>query len=76
MQLPRGTGALGVWTAAGSVDTLRYSFATHLFQVDTDKRTVQELLSHSDDNTTMIFTHVVKEAGGTASPAGCFARLQ
>ena len=69
MQLPRGIGALRVWAAAGSVDTLRHSFATHLFQVDTDKRTVQELLSHSDDNTTMIFTHVLKAAaGGTASP--------
>ena len=76
MQLLCGIGALGVWAAAGSVDTLRYSFATHLFQVDTDKRTVQELLSHSDDNTTMIFTHVLKAAGGTASPPGCFARLR
>ena len=69
MQLPRSIGAFGVWAAAGSMDTLRHSFATHLLQVDTDKRTVQELLSHSDDNTTMIFTHVLKAAaGGTASP--------
>jgi len=57
------------------VNTLRHSFATQLFQVGTDIRTVQELLSHSDDNTTMIFSHVLKVAAGAtvipldASPA-------
>ena len=52
--------AAGV-TKPVSVHTLRHCFATHLLLNGVDIRQIQEYLGHTNVETTMIYTHVVKE---------------
>ncbi|HEX9869136.1 MAG TPA: tyrosine-type recombinase/integrase, partial [Candidatus Tectomicrobia bacterium] len=52
-----------------SAHTVRHACATHLRQRGTDIRTIQPRLGHNDLTTTMIYTHILQQAGqGVPSP--------
>ena len=52
-----------------SAHTFRHSFTKHLLQRGTDIHTIHALLGHKDLETTMIYTHVLKQGvQGVVSP--------
>jgi integrase len=52
-----------------STHTFRHSFTKHLLQRGTDIHTIHTLLGHKDLETTMIYTHVLKQGvQGVVSP--------
>ena len=60
----------GIYKQA-SCHTFRHSFATQLLKAGYDIRTIQQLLGHTNVETTEIYTHVVKKGGlGVISPIG------
>ena len=57
-------------TKPAGCHTFRHPFTTHLLERGQEIRTIQELMGHSDRNTTMIYTLVLKRgAMGIISPA-------
>lgn len=58
--IKKAVGKAGIEKHA-TVHTLRHSFATHLLMKGVNIREVQDLLGHKNVETTMIYTHVLRD---------------
>jgi site-specific recombinase XerD len=66
--MERAVAKAGI-TKRATVHTLRHSFATHLLMKGVNIREIQDLLGHKNVETTMVYTHVLRNmANAPASP--------
>ena len=72
--MARAVQIAGIAKAAGP-HSLRHSFATHLFENNTDIRRIQKLLGHAKLETTTIYTHVAARSNeAVVSPLDVLAK--